>query len=63
MTKTIKNTFEKREKDKVTWLSAVPLEQIDGIVQGFSTRLGGERRLFIQYEPQFFQRRSKGKGT
>ena len=41
MTKTIKNTFEKREKDKVTWLSAVPLEQIDGIVQGFSTRLGG----------------------
>ncbi len=41
MTKIIENTFEKREKDKVTWLSAVPLEQIDGIVQGFSTRLGG----------------------
>ena len=34
-------TFEKREKNGVTWLSATPFEKMEGIVQGFSTRLGG----------------------
>lgn len=33
-------TFEKR-KNGVTWLSATPFEKMEGIVQGFSTRLGG----------------------
>ena len=33
--------FEKREKNGVTWLSATPFEKMEGIVQGFSTRLGG----------------------
>ena len=41
MTKTGRNTFEKKEKNGVTWLSAVPLETMDDLVQGFSTRLGG----------------------
>ena len=34
-------TFEKREKNGVTWLSATPFEKMEVIVQGFSTRLGG----------------------
>ena len=34
-------TFEKKEKNGVTWLSATPFEKMEGIVQGFSTRLGG----------------------
>ena len=35
MTKTGRNTFEKKEKNGVTWLSAVPLETMDDLVQGF----------------------------
>lgn len=33
--------FEKKEKNGVMWLSCTGLEQAEGLVQGFSTRIGG----------------------
>ena len=53
-------TFEKREKNGVTWLSATPFEKMEVIVQGFSTRLGG---VSTEHEPEFFAWRSGRKCT
>lgn len=57
-------TFEKREKNGVTWLSATPFEKMEGIVQGFSNAAWrSEHRVSVEHEPEFFAWRSGRKCT
>ena len=51
--------FEKRETNGVTWLSCRPLEDLEGIVQGFSTRLGGVSEGYLSSMNLSFSRGDK----
>lgn len=39
--------FEQREKDGVVWFSCTAFEAVPGVVQGFSTRLGGVSKDYL----------------
>ena len=51
--------FEKRETNGVTWLSCRPFETVEGIVQGFSTRLGGVSEGYLSSMNLSFSRGDK----
>lgn len=51
--------FEKKEKNGVTWFSCNGLSQVEGLIQGFSTRMGGVSEGYLSSMNLSFSRGDK----
>ncbi|MGN0277002.1 MAG: peptidoglycan editing factor PgeF [Hominisplanchenecus sp.] len=51
--------FEKKEKNGVTWFSCNGLSQVEGLIQGFSTRMGGISEGYLSSMNLSFSRGDK----